>query len=116
MEHATNHDPKQADGFYERITTRLAGADLDKRLLKQASAAIASSAASGIRWYDYFPLGQPPHFDQFVVTGRIDIGDIDRLQNLFKEDLLRRLELFPKGIKNPEFLEVQATFSQRRIG
>ena len=98
--------------FYEQVSERLGSTELDPELLEQSSRLIARSYGKGIKWDDIFPFGiKRP--DGVTVRGRIPIRDFGKVQDLFSDSLLRKLELFPRGIKAPDFLEVNAHFSRQ---
>ncbi|MEL6557853.1 MAG: hypothetical protein AAFQ94_06680 [Bacteroidota bacterium] len=98
--------------FHKALVERLASTKLDEKLLKNSSESIAVAYGKGIRWQDVFPLGITDP-DGIGVIGRVSINNVGRIKDLFKNELLKEIKVFPKGIIAPEYLEVHASFSEK---
>lgn len=95
------------------LVERLSNPELDKNLLKDSSLFIAQAYGKGIKWDDVFPLGiKIP--DAIGVRGKVAINNVGRLKDLFQSKYITKIEIFPRGIIAPEYLEVLATFSNNR--
>lgn len=106
-------DSKNAKLLQKHLVERLANPELDRSLLKDSSLFIAQAYGKGIKWDDVFPLGiKVP--DAIGVRGRVPISNVGRLRGLFGSRYLTSIEIFPRGIISPEYLEVLATFSNNR--
>ncbi|MEL6989075.1 MAG: hypothetical protein AAGK97_14780, partial [Bacteroidota bacterium] len=101
---------KKQISMEQQLVARLANPNIEKSLLKATSGYIAEAYAKGVKWDDYFPLGKPKP-EGFAIKGRVAINNISRLKGLVDSKYLDKLEIFPRGIINPEYLEVIATFN-----
>jgi len=100
--------------FHKHLLKRLSSSDLDKLLLKSSADSIASAFGKGIKWDDVFPLGiKLP--DGIEVVGKVPINNVGRIKELLDNDLLTKIEIFPRGSVQPDFLEVRARFSNNRL-
>lgn len=99
--------------FEKQLVDRLSNSNLDKSLLKDSSLFLAQAYGKGIKWDEVFPLGiKVP--DGLGIKGKLAINNVGRLKDLFKSKYLAKIEVFPRGIIGPEYLEVNATFSNNR--
>ncbi|MBB4080447.1 hypothetical protein GGR28_003081 [Lewinella aquimaris] len=104
---------KENTELYESIVERLGSTDLDSGLLKESSKLIAQAYGNGIKWDDVFPYGiKRP--DGITARGRVSIDEFTKVKDLLSNRLLRRLDIFPIGIRWPDYLDVHAHFSKGR--
>lgn len=106
-------DSKSTKLLQKHLVERLSNPELDKSLLKDSSLFIAQAYDKGIKWDDVFPLGiKVP--DSIGVRGKVSINNVGRLKDIFGSKYLSKIEIFPRGIIAPEYLEVLATFTNNR--
>jgi hypothetical protein len=92
--------------FEAALLKKLTASGADKAALKLASASIVELAKNGLVIDQVFVKGIPARLDRYIINGIVD-PDFFRRFN-FNKFNLRRFEIFPYGILNPEGLKFKA--------
>lgn len=92
----------------------LEASNVDKNYLKKYAELLTKLRLNKLLLEDWHIKGQPSD-KAFGVSGRIEKGNFDSLAKIVEMKGIKRVELFPKGIINPEFIDLQIQFDVRKF-
>ena len=98
----------------KEFLSSLEAAGIEKLHLKKYSALLTNLRSNRLLLEKRWVLGQPGP-DVINVVGRLPKDSWGALPELFGTRGLDRVKVFPKGIINPEFIDVHMQFNARQM-
>ena len=94
----------------------LEASNLDKNYLKKYSELLTKLRLNNlsVEKFKPFPPGMP-NPDDLRINGRLEKSKFGSIAKIVEMKGLERVKLFPKGIINPEFIDLQMQFDARKL-